>query len=147
MDNIYRAPESNLNTDTEKVATLRQLFKEQSVITLLFVSFFGVIPTLVFIAFLVVKNHSILWLIFLPGLGFSIFLKLLTRTFSFKLRLIPVLLLVAGLTYFVVRFNANPLILLTAFTNGILVLVLSKRSLTEDQKIALYSYRVGRIKI
>jgi len=81
--------------------------------------------------------------LFVPGLVSGYIAKLTARAYEAKYRATCGLVTFAALVAAGLYVDLNPMVLLVALSNALIVIALSRRKLTKEEEHAIYRYRMG----
>lgn len=151
-NDVYQSPTSNIELvdNNQKYAAeiemVRDLYKSQSVIGMIIATIIVCIPT-IGISFKVLGQYTpVLFWIF-PGFIVALGVRFMATAFDSCIRLIPAISLLALMLAMIVYFDMTIFMYPIALTNAVIVMLLSKRSLSRDQETALWLYRHRKISI
>jgi len=148
MDETYKAPNSNLDSDDERTAIVRQLFDEQSYLAATLGALFGLIPGIVLTIFIASNTRGFvtIMILLIPGFCAGLLMKFCGRAFEVRVRL-PASILTSLVTLLFLVILPSYIIIFIAFLNGLIAMGLSRRNLSYAQESALYAYRIGKVKL
>lgn len=148
MDDIYKAPSSNVDEEDEKTTTVRRLYKEQSYIAATLGALVGLVPGVVLTIFIASQSRGIvtIMILLIPGIVAGLTVKFCGRAFEARVRL-PASILTSLVTFLFFLMMPSYLVFFIAFLNGLIVMGLSRRNLSYAEESALYAYRIGKVKL
>ncbi|MFC4876906.1 hypothetical protein ACFR96_05245 [Microbulbifer halophilus] len=140
MKNIYRSPESDLNTDKYQSA-LDQIRREQSYILSVLSAVAATLSGLFLLS--IVPGMAPVFVYLLPALLSSIAVKYIGRPFSFLCRVICAIVTALIISSVLVLYGVGLGAITVGFLSVLISLSLNRRVLTFDQDRALYRIRNG----
>ncbi|WNZ54691.1 hypothetical protein QT397_17595 [Microbulbifer sp. MKSA007] len=144
MNDIYKAPKSELNT-SKYHSLIERLLKEQSMPLSIFAVLLGTFSTLVLLSF--ARSIIPLYVYVIPGFIAGILVKFMGRPVTASYRVIPGLLSGVIVSIWVSLGGISIYIFLLPLLNILCCLAVSRRRLNYEEEKALYKYRHGLVKL